>query len=526
MYNRQPVLSLLPRIEQTAIVKSPEIIVVGAGIGGLASAIELAAAGASVCVLERQPHAGGKIRGTASTSLDLDAGPTVMTLPGVFDRLFLAGGKRMRGELNMRQLKTLAHHRWPDGATLDLFADESRSIEACQSLGGALAGREFDAFTRRAQRIYELLEPLFMTRPQAGLTGMLGRCKPRQLLQLTEISPFRSLWNVLGATFSDARLQQLFARYSTYCGSSPFLAPSTLMLISHVERLGVWRIDGGMRALVSALVGIARSLGVRFEFGVDVERVLLAQGKASGVSTHQGGRLQADAIVINADTNAIARGAFGVEVAHAVSPTSTQQRSLSAVTFAGKATLGSTRLNYHNVFFSDDYRREFRSILDEDEVPTEPTVYICAPDFDAADEQRLFALVNAPAHGDRIHYSGATVERIRDATQRQLEKCGLSLNLDGFEITTPNDFDRRYPGTGGALYGPAIHGWRDAFRRTGSRTRVPGLFVAGGSSHPGSGVPMAALSGQLCASEVLSSLGDPQLAPGIMDRRRQTGVAG
>lgn len=507
-------------------MKQPEITVVGAGIGGLASAIELAFSGVSVTVLERQQRAGGKIQGATMDGLDLDVGPTVMTMPWVFDQLFQAAGRNMQTELSMSRLRQLAHHRWRDGATLDLFDDDADSISACAGLGGALAAREMQRFIRRAQQTYDLLEPTFMTRQQAGLGGLLLRCKPRQLLQLARMNPFRSYWDVLGESFSDARLQQLFARYATYCGSSPFLAPSTLLLIAHVERLGVWRIQGGMRALAAALVRSAKSLGVKFEYGVDVDRVILRRGRVNGVSTRQHGRLTSDAVVINADTNAIATGRFGDDIRTSVAPTTRQQRSLSAVTFAGTTQVEPGQLHYHNVFFSSDYRREFDALTHSSEPPADATVYICSPDFDKPGEQRLFVLVNAAANGDRYRYTAAAVERIRDATTMQLRKCGLALNLDGFETTTPNDFNSRYPGTGGALYGPAMHGWRAAFRRNGNRTMAPGLFVAGGSVHPGSGVPMAALSGQLCARAVLAALGQPQVDTTTLSRNHQANVAG
>lgn len=507
-------------------MKSPEITVVGAGIGGLASAIGLASAGVSVTVLERQQRAGGKIQGATTKGLDLDVGPTVMTMPWVFEQLFRAAGRDLQTELRISRLEQLAHHRWQDGTTLDLFDDDAVSVAACADLGGASAAGEMERFFYRAQRIYDLLEPTFMTRQQTGLGGLLLRCNPRQMIQLARMNPFRSLWEVLGESFSDVRLQQLFARYATYCGSSPFLAPSTLMLIAHVERLGVWRIQGGMRALATALVRAAKSLGVKFRYGVEVDRVILQRGRVNGVSTREHGRLTADAVVINADTNAIATGRFGNDIRTSVAPTTNQQRSLSAVTFAGKAKIEPGQLHYHNVFFSRDYGREFEALTTCSEPPSDATVYVCSPDFDKPGEQCLFVLVNAPANGDRYRYTAASVERIRDATALQLQRCGLALNLDGFEITTPNDFDSRYPGTGGALYGPAMHGWRAAFRRSGNRTMTPGLFVAGGSVHPGSGVPMAALSGQLCAREVLAALGQPHVGTTTPGRKDRANVAG
>jgi len=485
-------------------MKSPRIVIVGAGIGGLASAIGLAQAGAQVTVFERGKTAGGKIRSAAREGLNLDVGPTVVTMPWVFEPLFHAAGTAMQQELTMQRVQVLAQHRWPDGSRLELFSDRLASMAACREFAGPAAASEYEAFMQRAQRVYELLEPTFMSQPQAGLTGFLRRCGIRQLPRLAEINPFQSLWTVLGAAFSDARLQQLFARYATYCGSSPFHCPSTLMLIAHVESLGVWRIDGGMRALAAALVRCAESMGVEFAYDVDVDSVVLERGNARGITSRCGLRETADAVVLNADTNAIAAGHFGAAVQHAVTGTEVRQRSLSAVTFAGRIGPRSNELQYHNVFFADNYQQEFAALAHDSVMPAQPTTYICAPDYAASNEQRLFVLVNAPANGDSVTYDSRMVDKIRMATTKQLQACGLAVDLDEFEVTTPNDFAKRYPGTGGALYGPAMHGWRAAFRRSGNATRIPGLFVAGGSVHPGSGVPMAATAGKLCAAEVLA----------------------
>jgi 1-hydroxycarotenoid 3,4-desaturase len=513
------------------------VVVVGAGIGGLAAAIELAADGWAVTVVESADRAGGKLRELRAGGSAIDAGPTVFTLKPTFEALFARAGARLEDRLTLEPCRVLARHWWGAGSRFDLPADPDAAVAAVGDFAGAEAARGYQAFRRRAAHVWRVLERPFVSAPKpnvAELTLGIGLHRPAD--QWT-IMPYRSLWAELGGYFRDPRLRQLFARYATYTGCSPFKAPATLMLIAHVESLGVWRIAGGIARLPEALVGLAIGLGVAIRYGVRVERIETTGGRASGVILATGERLAADKVLVNADPAAVASGLFGAEVARAVARRPARDRSHSAVTFAMEVDGADPELIRHGVLFSDDYPAEFAA-LHAGRLPAGPTVYLCAQDRgDPGDpaprgRERVFAVLNAPANGDSRPYGPQEIEACLSSMLALSRRSGVRLNPspDRTAVTTPADFATRFPGTGGAIYGPAGHGWNGAFRRPGFRTRVPGLYLCGGSTHPGAGVPMAALSGRLAAQALTADRAStrrfvPAATPGGTSTRSPTTAA-
>ena len=476
---------------------------IGAGAGGLAASIDLARQGVAVTMLEQASTPDGKIR---VDTAGIDSGPTVLTMRWVFESLFHDAGTTLDACLTLHPAEILARHAWNDTERLDLFADTDRSADAIAAFAGSTEAAGYRAFCTRAKRVFETLDQPFM---QAQKPSMLALTAKAGLVRMAGISAFATMWKALGAYFQDPRLRQLFARYATYSGSSPFLAPATLMLIAHVEQRGVWLVEGGMGRLASALAGLAARLGAVQRFNARVAEILVRGGRTSGVVLASGEHIESDAVICNADCAALADGALGLASRRAVPPTRPEDRSLSAITWTLTAPTGGFPLDRHNVFFNRDYGAEFDTLFRRRGLPAEPTVYVCAQDRGLPGQQparrmdRLLVLINAPAS---LKPSPKEIGQCATRTFDQLRRCGLTVDPGAMTVTTPAGFAAMFPATGGALYGRAVHGATAAFRRPGSRSAMPGLYLAGGSVHPGPGVPMAVLSGRLAAARVLRDL--------------------
>ncbi|WP_144185294.1 1-hydroxycarotenoid 3,4-desaturase CrtD [Elioraea rosea] len=487
------------------------VVVIGAGMGGLAAALDLARQGARVTVLERAAAPGGKMREVMVAGRPVDSGPTVFTMRWVLEALFAEAGVDFGALVPTEPLDVLARHAWRDGARLDLHADRGASEEAIGAFAGAAEARGYRDFIVRAGEIYRTLEDSFMTDELPSPIGLARRVGVRGLPGLMRISPFATLWDELGRHFRDGRLRQLFGRYATYCGASPFAAPATLMLIAHVEQEGVWAVQGGMHRIARALAGAVSHHGGIFRYGVDVAAILERSGRACGVRLASGEAIEADAVIANVDHAALREGRFGDGAASATAGEA-PPRSLSAVTWSLAAKAEGFPLLHHNVFFSEDYRSEFDQIVGQARLPDDPTIYVCAQDRGAGGvpapdaAERFLVLVNAPATGDRGAPSPSEIAQCEERTFGLLARAGLSLSTVERVVTTPATFHAMFPATGGALYGRALHGWAASFQRPGARTRLPGLFLAGGSIHPGPGVPMAALSGRIAAAAAAEHL--------------------
>ncbi|MFZ9904415.1 MAG: 1-hydroxycarotenoid 3,4-desaturase CrtD [Steroidobacteraceae bacterium] len=493
---------------------SKRTVVIGAGIAGLAASIDLARSGHHVTLIERAETVGGKLRSLAPRGRPIDGGPTVFTMRHVFESLFADAGSRLEDHLTLHSAAVLARHTWfDDPSVLDLHADPQVSLEAIRKFAGSREAQGFQEFLQRAGALHECLREPFMMSQRPSTAGLMREIGFAGMLTMWRTPPWLTLWRALAKHFRDPRLRQLFARYATYVGSSPLQAPATLMLIAHVEQSGVWLVEGGMHRVAEALASLARRCGVTVRVGSGVQRIQFRHGHIVGVHLDNGDFIASDNVIFNGDTQALADGLLGDEARSAVASRPRTGRGLSAVTWCVDTPTSGFDLAHHNVFFGDDYPREFTDIFEARRITDRPTIYVCAQDRGEAcpalqpgDSERLLILVNAPADGDRLGVTDQDLAVLQQRVFSQLEASGLVVTSEPehLQVTRPQDFERLFPATGGSLYGSANHGAFASFERPTARTKIPGLYLAGGSVHPGPGVPMATLSGRLAAACLMS----------------------
>ena len=489
------------------------IIVIGAGIGGLSAAMRLAAAGRRVVVYEQNERPGGKMGQVAQDGFRWDTGPSVITMRHVFEDLFKTAGRRMDDYLTLLPVEPLTRYFYRDGTVLDATADLTRMLAQIERI----EPRDVEGYLgylAYAARIHRVTGPVFIydqpPRPQSFLRV--------PVTEWPAADPLRTMDAAIRRYVRSPHLRQMLGRFATYVGGSPYEAPATLNVIAHVELSGgVWYPRGGIYAIAAALAALAGELGVVIHTGCAVERIQIEGRRVAGVELAGGEFVPAAAVVANVDVTTV--------YDRLLPRTAVTERRLAALRGAEPSCSGfvlllgvrsdetQPALAHHNIFFSADYPREFRQIFREGRPPDDPTVYVAItsrtdPEHAPQGHENWFVLVNAPAVDDRFEWTGEAA-RYRQVVLAALARFGIDLSgrIVSEQVLTPLDLARQSGAWRGALYGASANSRWTAFRRPHNRSAdFPGLYFAGGTTHPGGGVPMVTLSGKVAAGLVLDDL--------------------
>ncbi len=490
-----------------------QVVVIGGGLGGLATACTLAARGYAVTLCEKNPWLGGKAAVLSGEGFRFDMGPTILTIPGVLRRIFAEAGRRLEDEIDLVRLDPQWRSFFSDGGRLDLVADVAgmqANLEAHAPGGGAAEG--YGRFMQLAERLHKLSEDYFFWRSVGGMRDMFDPKRGVTLSLLKEIvgmRPGHSVGGTVRAFVPDARAAQMFDHFTQYVGSCPDNAPAVLCGIAHMQSQdGVWYPIGGTAAVPQALTSLATDLGVEIRTGTPVSRICVEAGRVSGVETADGERIPAAAVVSNSDSVRTHRELLDEPAAERFLRRRRYEPACSGVVLYLGLAEKYDHLLHHNFVFSRDPHEEFEAIYGRGEPAPDPTAYLCAPAITEPEVappggEALYVLVHTPYLRPHHDWSKMFPEYRRTILEK-LRTTGGMPDIEErivFERSlTPRDIHDRYHVLDGAIYGLASHGrFLGAFKPANRSHDIKGLYLAGGAAHPGPGMPMVLMSGWIAA---------------------------
>ena len=497
------------------------VVVIGAGMGGMATAARLAKKGFSVQVFEAGDRHGGKCRTEWIDGYAFDTGPSLLTLPAVYRDLFQRTGDVLGRVVELKPVDPSFDYRFHDGTSVK-FANLSRkkTLEAIADSYGAPASDEWDLIMRRAEAMWDVSREPFIESELKSIASLLKR---RSLIKdVFVIAPWKS---IRGLAIKSPHLRKILDRYATYSGSDPRVAPAVLSSIAFVEEaFGAWHITGGIGKLGDALYQRCLDRGVTFEFNTRVSEITHSNGRVTGVSLEGGRIIPATTAVANADAGMIYSSLIKnppASVRRAARSIAKMEPSLAGFSLLlGLRPSEAPKLEHHTVLFPENYDQEFESIFNKKVPVDDPTIYICAPHDETMvkkeGHEAWFVLVNAPRHGvdafdwsDR-EFANQYAQKIID----RIESRGIQIRnrLEFLEIRTPADLEASVLAPGGSIYGTSSNGLQSAFNRAKNRSPLKGLYCVGGSAHPGGGLPLVGLSAEIVAEAIITEDGGGQLS--------------
>jgi len=493
--------------------KSNTVVVVGGGLGGLAAACTLAARGYAVTLCDKNSWVGGKAAVLAEQGFRFDMGPTILTIPGVLKRIYAEAGRDLKNHLDLVPLDPQWRSFFDDGTSLDLFADVDRmraTLDAYAPDTGS--GQGYARFMDLSERLHRLSNNYFFWRSVGGMKDMFDPRRGLSLSIMKEVMGMRLGRSVAGTVrsfVSDERAAQMLDHFTQYVGSAPDASPAVLCSIAHMQsQEGVWYPRGGTGAVPRALASLAVDLGVEIRTQTPISRIIVEGGRVRGVETAAGETIAAGAVVSNSDSVRTHRELVDGPPRNRFLNRRRYEPACSGVVLYLGLDKRYEQLIHHNFVFSADPHAEFETIYRRGEPAPDPTCYVCAP---AVTEpavappggEALYVLVHTPylrPHHDWSKMFAPYRARIIEKLESTAGMKDLEKHIVFERALTPQDIHDRYHVLNGAIYGLASHGtFLGAFKPANRSPDIEGLYLAGGSAHPGPGMPMVMMSGWIAA---------------------------
>jgi phytoene desaturase len=486
------------------------VVIVGAGIGGITAATHLARAGLGVTVVDKNRVAGGRCGRLERDGHRFDTGPTLLVMPHLYESEFAALGASLQERLALRRVDPTYRLVFDDGAELSLTCDPTRMCEQLEAMEpGSFHGLR--RYMEEGRRHYSTVVGNLVQRDFRSSRDFFN---VRTLAPMLRVKPLTNHYRNMGAYFRAPRLRSAFTFQDLYTGLSPFAAPATLSMLPYSELAhGVWYPRGGMFSVVEAIVAMAREQGVEFRFDAAVARIDVAGRRARGVEVADGSYLRADVVLANADLPYVYRELLPPD--RMTESLARKEYSCSAISFFW----GLDRpydLSPHTLFLADDYRDNFTQIMRDLDLPTNPGIYIHAPsrlDPSVAPKGRDSVTAVVPV-GHLSEDHPQDWDRLRDQARGQVMRRLRQIGVDDLdehivfeEVLTPLSWKAQHNLVKGATHGLSHTLTQMAYFRPSNRhRRYRNLYFAGASTHPGTGIPIAMVSGRLAAARIVNEL--------------------
>lgn len=486
-------------------------IIIGAGIGGLASAIRLAVMGFEVEVFEKNNYVGGKLSHFTKGSYQFDAGPSLFTQPENIEELFALANEPIADYFTYKAQDISCKYFYNDGTIVNAYKNaEAFAKELEDKLGED--GNKLKAYLEQSAKTYNDIGYIFLNYSLHKVSTLFKAPIKKALKAVKVPFLFNTLHQVNEASFNKPKTVQLFNRYATFNGSNPYKAPGMLSLIPHLDNnIGTFYPKGGMISITDALHKLAKKKGVRFYTESPVSEIILENNRAKGVVVN-GHRSYADVIVSNMDVYFTYKKLLKDEIK--AKTILKQERSSSAFIFYWGINHSFPQLELHNIFFAKDYKAEFDALFNTKTLYEDPTVYInitskCEPGLQAQiGKENWFVMVNAPANDGQDwkayqeKYRKAIIDKLNLLLQTDIESL-----IEMEEVLTPDTIESKTASYMGSLYGTSSNGKMAAFLRHPNFTsKIKGLYFVGGSVHPGGGIPLCLQSAKIMIGMVREDL--------------------